>query len=162
MGFLNWLFGNKRQPPPARQVAARAMVLSTIVCRAYLEVEHYRGIHEHAEGGRGLLSWLAKRGLQSELVVGAGLLINDAVALFYSPDEYVFVSREGHDFEVWSNVSAFESATGQDWIKQTPGTTGLSATYHNARRDQAVSRVPGQLLFVVLSVVALRKARQVG
>ena len=96
------------------------------------------------------------------VVVGAGLLINDAVAFFYSPDEYVFVSREGHDFEVWSNVFAFESATGKDWIKQGPGTTGLSATYHNARKNQAVSSLPGHLLFVVLSAVALRKVRQLG
>jgi hypothetical protein len=67
MGFLTWLFADTKQPPPARQVAARAMVLSTIVCRAYLEIEYHRGIHEHAEGVRGLLYWLAKRGLQSEL-----------------------------------------------------------------------------------------------
>jgi hypothetical protein len=96
------------------------------------------------------------------VVAGAGLLINDAVALFYSPDEYVFVSHEGQEFEVWSNVFAFESATGEDWIKQGPGKTQLSATYHNARRNQAVSSVPGHLLFLVLSAEALRKVRQVG
>jgi tetratricopeptide (TPR) repeat protein len=57
--------GTKR--PSARRVAARAMVLSAIVCRALLEEEHTAGIHEHAEGRAALLSWIEELGLEAEL-----------------------------------------------------------------------------------------------
>jgi hypothetical protein len=53
--------------PSARRVAARAMVLSTIVCRSYLEQEHRRGDYRNARGSIGLLAWLTQSGLQSEL-----------------------------------------------------------------------------------------------
>jgi hypothetical protein len=43
------------------------MVLSTIVCRGYLEQEHRNGIHENAEGRLGLLDWLEEADLMSEL-----------------------------------------------------------------------------------------------
>jgi hypothetical protein len=67
MGLFDWFFGEKSRRPTARRVAARAMVLSTIVCRAYLEREHHAGIHENAEGRSGLLYWLEEAGLESEL-----------------------------------------------------------------------------------------------
>jgi hypothetical protein len=53
--------------PTARRVAARATVLSAVAYRAELEREYGVGIHEHAEGRRALLPWLARSGLLSEL-----------------------------------------------------------------------------------------------
>jgi hypothetical protein len=43
------------------------MVLSTVVCRAYLEREHQAGIHENAEGVYALVDWLVKSGLEREM-----------------------------------------------------------------------------------------------
>jgi hypothetical protein len=56
---------NKR--PSARRVAPRAMVLSVVVCRGYLEAEHRDGNYTHPEGYRGLLLWLQLADLLSEL-----------------------------------------------------------------------------------------------
>jgi hypothetical protein len=70
MGLSGWLFGKKDRRPSARRVAGRAMVLSTVVCRAYLEREHHAGIHENAEGRWALLAWLDECGLGRELEPG--------------------------------------------------------------------------------------------
>jgi tetratricopeptide (TPR) repeat protein len=53
--------------PSAQRVAARAMVLSAIVCRALLEKEHEAGNHEHAEGRTALHSWIEELGLRPEI-----------------------------------------------------------------------------------------------
>jgi tetratricopeptide (TPR) repeat protein len=53
--------------PSAQRVTARAMILSTIVCRALLEKEHEAGNHEHADGRTALLSWIEALGLTLEL-----------------------------------------------------------------------------------------------
>jgi hypothetical protein len=45
------------------------MVLSTVVCRAYLEREHDAGIHENAEGIYALVGWLVESGLERETEV---------------------------------------------------------------------------------------------
>jgi hypothetical protein len=66
-GFGNRSFDEGNPPPSARRVAARAMVLSAVVYRSILEDEHRAGVHEHAEGRRALLPWLARYGLLSEL-----------------------------------------------------------------------------------------------
>ncbi len=58
---------DEAEPPSAQRVAARAMILSAIVCRALLETEHEAGIHEHADGRTALLSWIDALGLRSEL-----------------------------------------------------------------------------------------------
>jgi tetratricopeptide (TPR) repeat protein len=55
------------QPPSAQRVAARALVLSAIVCRALLEQEHEAGIHEHADGRTALLRWIEDLDLKPEL-----------------------------------------------------------------------------------------------
>jgi hypothetical protein len=67
MSLFKWLFDEKSQRPSARRVAARAMVLSTVVCRAYLEREHYAGIHENADGVYALVNWLVESGLEREM-----------------------------------------------------------------------------------------------
>jgi tetratricopeptide (TPR) repeat protein len=53
--------------PSAQRVAARAMILSAVVCRALLEEEHEAGNHEHADGRTALLSWIEDLGLTLEL-----------------------------------------------------------------------------------------------
>jgi hypothetical protein len=65
--FVDWLVGAKKGPPSAERAAARAMVLSTIVCRGYLEQEHRNGTHENADGRLGLLDWLEEAELMSEV-----------------------------------------------------------------------------------------------
>src|SRR5262249_33814999 len=58
---------SQTEPPSAQRAAARAMVLSAIVCRALLEEEHEAGIHEHADGRAALLRWIEELGLEPEL-----------------------------------------------------------------------------------------------
>jgi hypothetical protein len=65
--FRNRIFGESKKRPEARRVAARAMVLSTIVCRSYLEQENRDGDHKNAEGYMGLLYWLEESKILSEL-----------------------------------------------------------------------------------------------
>jgi hypothetical protein len=60
-------FPEENKRPSAQRVAARALVLSTIVCRGYLEKEHREGDSSHAEGHRGLHIWLQIADLWSEL-----------------------------------------------------------------------------------------------
>jgi tetratricopeptide (TPR) repeat protein len=55
------------RPPSAQRVAARAMILSAIVCRALLEQEHAAGNREHSDGRTALLAWIEALGLRSEL-----------------------------------------------------------------------------------------------
>ena len=98
----------------------------------------------------------------SLFVFAAGcLLVNDVIAIFAVPDEHVFVSVEEWKADVWRDVWAYEAATGKEWIKQPPAAAQLAATYHGAQRARAVEAVGAHLLFLALSVVALRRLRQV-
>src|SRR2546430_2503317 len=45
--------------------------------------------------------------------VAGWLLVQDALAIFVVPDDRVFVSLEGSEFQVWRNVHAYEAATGK-------------------------------------------------
>jgi hypothetical protein len=81
MGIMNWMFGKQGDgpkgrgqnesapppaPPPARRVAARAIVLATIVCRAFLDRQ--REEIENPEDLRGnLLAWLEGLAVSGEL-----------------------------------------------------------------------------------------------
>jgi hypothetical protein len=79
VGVGDWLFGKKgKRPnaddesalppssPSARRVAARALVLATVVCRAYLEIQ--RRDMEDLEHLRGYLAaWLGDLGISDEL-----------------------------------------------------------------------------------------------
>jgi hypothetical protein len=89
----------------------------------------------------------------------ASLLVGD-VAILFRPDPYVFVSREGHNLQVWESVQAYEAATGKKWIEQPPRTVKLLATYHGAAWSQALNSVGWHILFLVLSVVAFRAVRR--
>lgn len=93
--------------------------------------------------------------------VAALLLVQDVVWLVAAPDEHVFVSVEGQRFHVWPDVGAYEGATGKRWFEQPSGTTELVALYHGAQRAQALTGGGLHLLFLALSVAALRRLRQV-
>jgi hypothetical protein len=69
---------------------------------------------------------------------GGALVIGDAYAIAFKPDEYVFVDREGPNAEVWRDMRAYEAGTGKKWIEQPPGTTDLVATYHGIARQRAL------------------------
>jgi hypothetical protein len=89
-------------------------------------------------------------------VVAGFLLVRDVVEIFFTPDQHVFVGREGKEFHVWENVFAYEEDTGQKWIEQPRWTTELVATFHGPRRSQALAAVAYHVLFLTLSVVAFR------
>jgi hypothetical protein len=48
--------------------------------------------------------------------VGGALLIGDAYAIAFEPDEQVVVVWEGRKAEVWRDVWAYEASTGKKWI----------------------------------------------
>src|SRR5207302_3405438 len=65
--------------------------------------------------------------------VAAGLLLlQDVVAVCFTPDEFVFAAREEGRFHVWRNVRAFEASTGKKWSEHAPGEADLLASYHDA------------------------------
>jgi hypothetical protein len=73
MGLFNWLRG-KKDPhskwPSAERVAARALALAAVVCRADLERDLEQGVHDlrqNEQARQRLLHWLDDSGLQSEL-----------------------------------------------------------------------------------------------
>src|SRR5712664_1013711 len=79
MGMFDWLFGGKQQPPPedeseseqphvppsAQRVAARAMVLSTVLYRA--SIEQFPGDAAFNKLHAQLPDWIASLGLTAEL-----------------------------------------------------------------------------------------------
>jgi hypothetical protein len=93
------------------------------------------------------------------IVAAVFLLIGDVIAIFFRPDQFVFVSREGHEFQVWKDPHAYEADTGKSWMDQPPGTMELVAQFHDAGRSQALGSIGGHILFLVLSVLALRSIR---
>lgn len=90
---------------------------------------------------------------------GGVLVIGDAYAIAFNPEEYVFVSWEGSKAEVWQDVWSYQAATGKKWIEQPPGTTDLAATYHDIARQRALGSGGAHLLLLILSVVAVRRLR---
>ncbi len=88
--------------------------------------------------------------------VGALSLLGDVGAIFFEPDERVFVAREDGKLQVWHDVRDYETATGKRWIELPPHERELVATYHGARRNLCLGAMTGHILFLVLSVVALR------
>lgn len=94
------------------------------------------------------------------VVAASLLLVQDTVAILATPDGRAFVSVEDRKFHVWRDVWAYEAATGKRWSEQPPGTVELVATYHDARRDQALSAGAVHLLFLALAALALRKVVQ--
>jgi hypothetical protein len=70
-------------------VAARAMVLATVVCRGYLEQEHRAGVHENADGRLGLLDWLEEWQLIPETEPGELRFLQTSVG---QADEQVFLN----------------------------------------------------------------------
>jgi hypothetical protein len=92
MGLKDWIFGKAGDgphrggpqqvappiPPSAQRVAARAIVLATTVCRAFLERQ--REDIDDAEGLRGnLLAWLEGLGITAEVEPTERDLLNECV-----------------------------------------------------------------------------------
>ena len=73
MGILDWFLGNRGergQSPGAPRVAARAMVLAAIACRADLERDLDAGVHDlHAneQARHRLVRWVNESDLKSEM-----------------------------------------------------------------------------------------------
>jgi hypothetical protein len=86
---------------------------------------------------------------------GGSMLLNDVVD-FFRRDDHVFVSKEGWKYHVWKDDSAYEAGTGKKWIEQPPESAQLVATFHGAKRSQALDGVVGHTLFLFLSILALR------
>jgi hypothetical protein len=90
------------------------------------------------------------------IVMAGFLLLQDVAEIFFIPDQFVFVAREGKRFHVWENSRAYEADTGKNWIEQSPWDTDLVAHFHGARRSRALHDVGSHFLFLALSVVAFR------
>jgi amino acid transporter len=88
------------------------------------------------------------------------MILGDVVAVFFLPDHRVFVGVEGREFQIWSSAQAYEAGTGKDWIDMAPK-VDLLATYHGARKEQALGSIGIHVVFLALSIIALRAVKRI-
>lgn len=90
------------------------------------------------------------------LLAAGGLLVNDAVSIFFRPDNSVVVMKEDGKFQVWNTPQAYEQDTGKNWVQQPLNNSELVATHHDAAKAQALGGLAYHLLVFVLSIIGLR------